>query len=69
MRKFPMGFLGNFLWPQKVSCFACGESHKEVMKLSARTRVNTDGAWFPTPETGFNSGNPKFPHGFLWGFL
>jgi hypothetical protein len=69
MRGFPMGFLSGFLVTQKVSCFACGKPHTEFRKLSTETLVNSGGERFPPLETVSTRGNPKFPMGFLEGFL
>lgn len=69
MRKFPMGFLWGFLATQKVSYFACGNSHREIRKHSLEARVNIGATGFPPLETLQSPGNRKLPMGFLWGFL
>lgn len=51
MKGFPLGFLKGFLLVQKVSCFLCAESYREIRKLLRKTRVNIEAAGFPPVET------------------
>ena len=69
MRGFPLSFLNGFLSTQKVSCFLCAESHREIRKLSRKTRVNIEATGFPRQETLSTPGNCGFPLGFLEGFI
>jgi hypothetical protein len=69
MRRFPVSFLEGFLSIQKVSCFLCAESYREIRKLSLKTRVNKGATGFPPQETVSTPGNFGFPVSFLAGFL
>jgi hypothetical protein len=51
MSGFPVSFLEGFLLAQNVSCFPGAESHREIRKHSAKTRVNTGAIGFPTLAT------------------
>ncbi len=68
MRGFPLSFLQGFLSTQKVSCFLCAESHREIRKLSMKPRVNSGDTGFPTLATVSPLGNVGFPLGFLESF-
>jgi hypothetical protein len=69
MRGVPLRFLHGFLSTQKVSCFLCAESQREIRKLSLKTRVNIETIGFPRQATVSTLGNFGFPLGFLEGFL
>ena len=65
MRGFPDGFLKSFLLAQKVSCFLCAKSHREIRKHSAKTLVNSGGTGFPPLATFPSQETLSFLEGFL----
>ena len=60
-----MGFLESFLLAQKVSCFPCAESHRELRKHSMESRVNSGGTGFPPLATFPSQETLSFLESFL----